>query len=88
MAKGGGGKGATGSRYQTYLGINPQETGGGSGVGEPTANIRGICERDGMREKGEVAREVMAIIVMGEGRKGDGFLRYDGTETGDARVRR
>ena len=45
---------------QTSLGLNQQEAGDGSRVGGPTANIRGMCEGDRVRGRGDVAQAVVA----------------------------
>ena len=52
--------GAPGGRYQISLGIHQQESGGVSGLGGHTANIRGMWKGDGKRGRGEVAREMVA----------------------------
>ena len=52
--------------HQTSLGIHQQEEGGGSGVGGPTANIRGLCKGDGIQGREEVAQEVVTIDGCGK----------------------
>ena len=54
LATEGGREGASGGRDQTSLGLNQQEAGNGSGVGGPTANIRGMCKGYGILGRGEV----------------------------------
>ena len=60
MEKEGGRQGAIGRRDQTPLIIRQQEAGNGSGVGDPTENIRGLCKGDGIQGMGEVAQAVVA----------------------------
>ena len=60
LATEGGREGASGGRDQTSLGLNQQEAGDGSGVGGPTANIRGLYKGDGIQRRVEVVQEVVA----------------------------
>ena len=57
--KGGGGYGAPGGRYQNSSEIHQQEAGGGSGVGGPTANIRGLCKGYRIRGREEFSQTVV-----------------------------
>ena len=75
LAKVEGVHGALGGRNQTSLGINKQETGDGSGVGGPTANIKGLCKEYGIRGRGEVYQDV--VLTGGFRTTDEGHVKRD-----------
>ena len=52
LEKGGGGQGASGISNQASLVIYQQDSGDGSRVGGPKANIQGMCKGDGIQGRG------------------------------------
>ena len=68
---------------KTSLGIHREEAGDVSGVGGPTANIRVLCKRNGVRRRGEVEQVVVALYRRGTVAE-DYAKRYFGSSMGVA----